>query len=61
MNFFKYFKNQKKYIDELDRKETQIKMMQSHIMEQRNEILQLKRKLKISEQMWDIANQTKKY
>jgi len=57
----KYLKNQKEYIKELERKESQIKLMQEYIFKQKNEILTLKRKLQISEKMWDISNKTKIY
>lgn len=61
MNVFEYFKSNKKLNDELKRKESQIELMREHIMEQRTQIIELKRKLKITEQLWDIASQRKTY
>jgi predicted RNase H-like nuclease (RuvC/YqgF family) len=61
MNVFEYFKSKKKLNDELKRKESQIELMREYIMEQKTQIIELKRKLKITEQLWDIASQKKTY
>lgn len=56
-----YFKNKKELDAEVNRLKHQTGLMHTHIMNQTDEISQLKRKLQIVEQMWDISNQSKKY
>jgi predicted RNase H-like nuclease (RuvC/YqgF family) len=57
----KYFKDKKELDEENGRLKHQIHLMQEHIQAQREDILQLERQLEISQQMWDMANLTKKY
>jgi predicted RNase H-like nuclease (RuvC/YqgF family) len=56
-----YFKNKKELDAEVNRLKHQTGLMHEHIMKQNDEISQLKRKLELSEKMWDVANQSKKY
>lgn len=63
-----YFKSKEKLLDtlqskeeKLESKEDQITKMHELIMEQRRENHNLKRQLKIAEQMWDISNNQKTY
>jgi predicted RNase H-like nuclease (RuvC/YqgF family) len=56
-----YFRNKKKLDVEINRLTHQTGLMHEHIMKQNEEISQLKRKLELSEKMWDVANQSKRY
>lgn len=57
----KYFKNKKELDEEIGRLKHQINLMQEHIQDQKESIVQLERKLQVSQQMWDVENLTKKY
>ena len=57
----KYFKDKRELNEENGRLKHQIHLMQEHIQTQKEDILQLERQLKISQQMWDVENLTKKY
>ena len=57
----KYFKDKRELDEENGRLKHQIRLMQEHIQAQKETILQLERQLEISQQMWDMANLTKKY
>ena len=46
---------------EINRLKHQTGLMHEHIMKQNDEISQLQRKLQLAEQMWDVANQSKRY
>jgi predicted RNase H-like nuclease (RuvC/YqgF family) len=56
-----YFKDKKELDAEINRLAHQTGLMHEHIMKQSDEISQLKRKLQVAEQMWDVANQSKRY
>jgi predicted RNase H-like nuclease (RuvC/YqgF family) len=56
-----YFKDKKELDAEINRLTHQTGLMHEHIMKQSDEISQLKRKLQVAEQMWDVANQSKRY
>jgi|LakMenE01Jun11ns_1017448.scaffolds.fasta_scaffold8856600_1 hypothetical protein len=57
----KYFKDKRELDEENGRLKHQIRLMQEHIQAQKEAILQLERKVEISQQMWDVENLTKKY
>jgi hypothetical protein len=57
----KYFKDKRELNEENGRLKHQIRLMQEHIQAQKEAILQLERKVEISQQMWDVENLTKKY
>jgi hypothetical protein len=56
-----YFRNKKELDVEINRLKHQTGLMHEHIMKQNDEISQLQRKLQLAEQMWDVANQSKRY
>jgi predicted RNase H-like nuclease (RuvC/YqgF family) len=56
-----YFRNKKELDAEINRLKHQTGLMHEHIMKQNDEISQLQRKLQLAEQMWDVANQSKRY
>jgi predicted RNase H-like nuclease (RuvC/YqgF family) len=56
-----YFSNKKELDAEINRLKHQTELMHEHIMKQNDEMSQLKRKLELSEKMWDVANQSKRY
>lgn len=56
-----YFKDKKELDAEVNRLKHQTGLMHEHIMKQNDEISQLKRKLQVAEQMWDVSNKSKKY
>jgi predicted RNase H-like nuclease (RuvC/YqgF family) len=56
-----YFSNKKELDAEINRLKHQTELMHEHIMKQNDEMFQLKRKLELTEKMWDVANQSKRY
>jgi hypothetical protein len=57
----KYFKDKRELDEENGRLKHQIYLMQEYIQAQKEAIIQLERKIEISQQMWDVENLTKKY
>jgi hypothetical protein len=57
----KYFKDKRELDEENGRLKHQIHLMQEYIQAQKEVIIQLERKIEISQQMWDVENLTKKY
>ena len=60
-NIKKYFKNKKKLSEKNERLIHQIRLMQTHIQVQTDELIKLRRELDISKHMLDLANLTKRY
>lgn len=56
-----WWKSNKALIKEINEQENKIKLMQEYIGKQTQEINKLRRELKLSQRMWDISNNTKKY
>jgi len=56
-----WWKSNKALRKEIDEQENKIKLMQEYIGKQTQEINKLRRELKLSQRMWDISNNTKKY
>ena len=55
----KWFKTHKSLRDEIGRLKHQIKLMQEHIRAQKDENLNLKKKIKELEMLWDIEMKKK--
>lgn len=56
-----WWKSNKALRKEINEQENKIKLMQEYIGKQTQEINKLRRELKLSQRMWDISNNTKKY
>lgn len=56
-----WWKSNKALRKEIDEQKNKIKLMQEYIGKQTQEINKLRRELKLSQRMWDISNNTKKY
>lgn len=56
-----WWKSNKALRKEINDQENKIKLMQEYIGKQTQEINKLRRELKLSQRMWDISNNTKKY